>query len=74
MSEQARTIRRLHEPGHRRKFLVVVDETTECESAIYFAACRASNTDSSIVLLYVIEPGDFQHWLTVENIHREEGD
>ena len=74
MSEQARTIRRLHEPGHRRKFLVVVDETTECESAIYFAACRASNTDSSIVLLYVIEPGDFQHWLTVENIHREEGE
>ncbi|MGI9383723.1 MAG: universal stress protein [Methyloligellaceae bacterium] len=69
-----RRIRRLNEPGHRRKFLVVVDESVECESAIYFAACRATNTNSSIVLLYVIEPADFQHWLSVENVHREEGE
>ncbi len=53
---------------------MTVDESPECESAIYFTACRARNTGSDIVLLYVIEPGDFQHWLSVEDIHRQEGE
>ena len=30
------------------------------------------NTGGVLVLLYVIEPGDFQHWLGVEKIMREE--
>lgn len=65
--------RRAIAKGHRRKFLVVVDETPEVESALAFAACRAVSTGGSLALLYVVEPGDFQHWLGVEEIAREEG-
>ncbi|MBS3649727.1 universal stress protein [Pseudaminobacter sp. 19-2017] len=60
------------EAGHRRKFLAIVDETPECERAVAYAAMRAKTTSGSVVLLYVIEPGDFQHWLGVEKIMREE--
>jgi nucleotide-binding universal stress UspA family protein len=66
--------RQVHAEGHRRKFLVVVDETPECESALAFAASRAQRTQGQLALLYVIEPGiDFQHWLGVEEVAREEG-
>ncbi len=60
------------ESGHRRKFLAVVDETPECERSVAYAARRAAATNGVVVLLYVIEPGDFQHWLGVEQIMREE--
>ena len=69
----SRRKRQSFEKGHRRKFLVVVDETPECESALAFAAGRAEHTGGSLALLYVVEPGDFQHWLGVEEIAREEG-
>ena len=60
--------------GHKRKFLVVVDETPECESALAFAASRAKRTKGQLALLYVIEPEDEAlHWLGVEEIAREEG-
>lgn len=66
--------REVHAEGHKRKFLVVVDETPECESALAFAASRAQRTQGQLALLYVIEPGvDFQHWLGVEEVAREEG-
>ena len=64
--------RRSGEAGHRRKFLVVIDETPECARALYYAARRAEHTDGAVVLLYVIGPADFQHWLGVENIMRAE--
>jgi nucleotide-binding universal stress UspA family protein len=70
----AHKIRLVHEEGHQRKFLAVIDDTPECESAIYFAACRASNTDSRVVLLFATEPEDFQHWLAIGDLHREEGE
>ncbi|MCA1300505.1 universal stress protein [Stappia indica] len=65
-------IRKSFEVGHRRKFLVVVDETAECDRAIVYAAKRAERTNGVVILLYVIAPGDFQHWLGVENIMRAE--
>ncbi len=64
--------RRSGEAGHRRKFLVVIDETPECSRALYYAARRAEHTGGAVVLLYVIGPTDFQHWLGVENIMRAE--
>jgi nucleotide-binding universal stress UspA family protein len=64
--------RRSGEEGHRRKFLVVIDETPECSRALYYAARRAEHTGGTVVLLYVIGPTDFQHWLGVENIMRAE--
>jgi len=60
------------EEGHRRKFLVVVDDTPECERAVQYAANRARRTNGVLVLMYVIEPGDFQHWLGVEEIMKAE--
>lgn len=55
-----------------RKFLVIIDDTEECERAVTFAAYRALRTGGTVVLLVVIEPDDFQHWLGVENIMRAE--
>lgn len=60
------------EAGHRRKFLAIVDATPECERAIAYAARRARSTGGAVVLLYVIETADFQQWLGVEQIMREE--
>lgn len=65
-------IRKSFEEGHRRKFLVVVDETPECDKAILYAAKRAERTGGIVKMLYVIAPGDFQHWLGVEDIMRAE--
>ncbi len=65
-------LRRAFEEGHRRKFLVIVDETPEVDAALYFAASRANRTGGSLVLLYVIQPQDFQHWMGVKDIQIEE--
>lgn len=66
--------RKANVEGHRRKFMVIVDESPECESAVYFSACRARNTGSDLQMLYVVESEDFQHWLSVEAIHQQEGE
>lgn len=60
------------EAGHRRKFLAIIDDTPECERAVAYASQRAQTTGGVLVLLYVIEPGDFPGWLGVEKIMREE--
>ena len=65
-------IRKSNEEGHRRKLLVVVDETPECDRAVVYAAKRAARTGGVVTLLYVVAPGDFQHWLGVEDIMRAE--
>lgn len=66
--------RKIKEAGHRRKFLVIVDETPECEAAVYFSACRARSTDSDLTMLCIIEPEGFEHWLQVGELHRQEGE
>ncbi|MEM9146780.1 MAG: universal stress protein [Pseudomonadota bacterium] len=55
-----------------RKFLVVVDETPECAQAMRFAARRAQNTGGGVVMLYVIPPEEFQHWMGVAEVMRAE--
>lgn len=67
-------LRQSFESGHRRKFLVVIDETAECERALYYAARRAQRTGGVLVFLYVIARGEFQHWLGVEAIMRAEAE
>ena len=64
--------RRVFEEGHRRKFLVIVDETPEVDSALAYAAARVKRTGGRLVLLYVIEPQDFQQWLGVRQVQLEE--
>lgn len=68
-----RTKRQVFEKGHHRKYLVVVDDTPECENALVFAVARIRRTGGGLALLFVVEPGDFQHWLGVEEMAREEG-
>ena len=64
--------REVREPGHRRKFMCIVDDTPECLKAIHYAARRVQAIDADLVLLYVAEPADFQHWLGVEDVMRAE--
>ena len=64
--------RRSFEAGHIRKFLLVVDESQEVESAVYYAASRAQRSSGSLVMLYVVEPGDYQHWMGVRQMQLEE--
>ncbi len=55
-----------------RIFLCVVDNTTECRNAIYFSARRTMRAGGSLGLLYILEPAEFQHWMSVEKKMREE--
>ena len=64
--------RRSLEAGHRRKFLVVVDETPECDRAVVFAALRAEHTGGGLVLLHVIDDGDFRGFIGVEQMMRQQ--
>lgn len=65
--------RRSYEAGHKPKFLVVVDDSEECDRAIYFASRRAARIGGAVVLLRVIETEDRnQQWLGVADIMRAE--
>ncbi|WP_448205273.1 universal stress protein [Azospirillum sp. sgz302134] len=55
-----------------RIFLVVVDESPEHRVALRYACLRARKSGGKVALLTVIEPGEMQHWLAVENLIREE--
>jgi nucleotide-binding universal stress UspA family protein len=64
--------RRAREEGHKRKFLVVVDDTPECMVALSYAARRAQHTSGGVLLLSVVEPEEPQGFAGVEDIMREE--
>ncbi len=55
-----------------RKFLVVLDDTRECLNAMRFAAMRAAHTGGGVTILSVIPPDEFNHWIGVGNVMREE--
>ncbi|WP_039018664.1 universal stress protein [Halocynthiibacter namhaensis] len=55
-----------------RKFLVVLDDSRECLNAIRFAAMRAAHTGGGVEILSVIPPDEFNHWVGVGNLMREE--
>jgi len=55
-----------------RVFLVTVDETPELKVALRYACVRAKKTGGRVALLYVIEPADFQEWVGVGELMREE--
>ncbi len=55
-----------------RKFLVVLDDSQECISAMRFAAMRAAHTGGGVEILAVIPPEEFNHWIGVGEIMREE--
>ena len=55
-----------------RKFLVVLDDSRECLNAMRFAAMRASHTGGGVEILSIIPPDEFNHWIGVGNVMREE--
>ena len=55
-----------------RKFLVILDDSRECLNAMRFAAMRASHTGGGVEILSVIPPDEFNHWIGVGDIMREE--
>ncbi|WP_372885844.1 universal stress protein [Shimia sp.] len=55
-----------------RKFLVVLDDSRECLNAMRFAAMRAANTHGGVQILSVIPPDEFNHWIGVGDLMREE--
>jgi nucleotide-binding universal stress UspA family protein len=57
---------------YKRKFLVLIDDTPECDRAVTFAAHRVKRTGGTVVLLSVIETADFQQFLGVEEVMRAE--
>jgi nucleotide-binding universal stress UspA family protein len=55
-----------------RKFLVVLDDSRECLNAMRFAAMRASKTGGGVEVLSIISPDEFNHWIGVGEVMREE--
>jgi nucleotide-binding universal stress UspA family protein len=55
-----------------RKFLVVLDDSRECLNAMRFAAMRAARTGGGVAILSIIPPEEFNHWIGVGDIMREE--
>ncbi|MFC7703841.1 universal stress protein [Plastorhodobacter daqingensis] len=55
-----------------RKFLVVLDDSRECLNAMRFATLRATRTGGGVQILSVIPPEDFQTWIGVADLMREE--
>jgi nucleotide-binding universal stress UspA family protein len=65
--------RRSYETGHKPKYLVVVDDTTEGDRAIYYASRRVSRIGANMIMLRVIDIEDRnQQWLGVADIMRAE--
>lgn len=57
----------------KRTFLCVVDESEELSQAIRFACRRSMRAEGGRVgLLYIVAPAEFQHWMAVGDLMREE--
>jgi nucleotide-binding universal stress UspA family protein len=65
--------RRAYESGHQPKCLVVVDDSPECDRAIYYASRFAKRSGASVVMLRIIPTTDrHQQWLGVADIMQAE--
>jgi nucleotide-binding universal stress UspA family protein len=61
------------EPAPReRVFLAVVDDSPEFSGALRFASRRAAHTGGRVALLYVIERAEFEQWMAVGELMRED--
>lgn len=59
-------------PAYNRKFLVVIDDTPECDRALSFAAHRVKRVGGSLVLMSVIDSEDFGQFIGVAETMRAE--
>jgi len=58
----------------KRKLLVIIDDTPECERALHYAALRARRTGATVLAAVVAARSEFQHWLGVEERMREDAE
>ena len=69
------TQRRSYESGHKPKCLVIIDDTSEWDRAVYYAARWAIRVGGGVVMLRVIETEDRnQQWLGVAEVMRAEAE
>ncbi|WP_138380459.1 universal stress protein [Luteithermobacter gelatinilyticus] len=54
------------------KFLVIADNTPEFRKVLRLASLRAAKVGGSMVMLHIIQPQDFQHWVSVKELMEEE--
>jgi len=59
-------------PTLGRVFLVIVDESPELKIALRYACRRAAKTGGRVAMCYVMEPSDYQEWVGVSNLIRDE--
>ncbi|MEO8758677.1 MAG: universal stress protein [Devosia sp.] len=58
--------------GYNRKFLVLIDDSPECDRAVSFAAHRVRRVGGTVVLLTVIDTEDFGQFIGVADTMRAE--
>ena len=70
----ARDLRRLadHDNPYQKKFLVVVDESPDCDRAVTFAAYRVSGTGGTVVSMIGVAKPEFSPGHGVEDVLRAE--
>ena len=65
--------RQSFESGHHRKFLVVIDETPECDRAVYYASRRGVRTGAMTLMPACFSRGEAnRQWLGVGELMRAE--
>lgn len=62
----------LADSGYTRKFLVLIDDSPECDRAVSFAAHRVKRTGGTLVLMSVIDSEDFGQFIGVADTMRAE--
>lgn len=55
-----------------RKSLIILDDTPEMLNAMRFAAIRAAKTGGGVLMLAIISPDEFQHFMGVAEVMRAE--
>ncbi len=61
--------------GNKKKeftFLCVVDDSEELSRAVRFSCRRAERVGGNVALVYIIQPAEFSHWVSVGDLMREE--
>lgn len=54
------------------KLLVIADGTPEFKKVLRLACLRAKKVDGTLVMLRILQPAEFQHWMAVRDIMEEE--
>jgi nucleotide-binding universal stress UspA family protein len=58
--------------GYTRKYLVLIDDSPECDRAVSFAAHRVKRIGGTLVLMSVIDASDFDQFIGVADTMRAE--